>query len=171
MSKRIIYSMPVDILMGSLTGAQNLTYGESGGSAYDVADGQRIAAKGYTPNFIAKYCRKTQARYFQVRTRSTINMTANMRRNLALMGGTGAIIAALLRDKTANIYAACVAACPAKTTLRAFLAPIIRAGLAAKSASITIASGVTITNPWIDQGAQTLNIRQDIIDKFSSVLS
>ena len=94
-----------------------------------------------------------------------------MRENLALMGGVGALFAALLNNKTASIYAQCVAACPKGQTLRQFLSPLIRQGLAAKDEYIIIADGVSITNPWVHSGTQTLTIAPAIINKFNAILS
>lgn len=170
--KRIAYVMPVNYLRGNLSGNQDIMYNNS--SAYDLGDGERVSADNYEPRLVAKITGKDVyhlVKYFQIRTRTTINMTNAMRTNLALMGGTGAIVGALMRDKTANIYKDCVRACPKKMTLRAFVSPIIRTGLAIKASTFTIADGVTITNPWIYQGTQTLNIDQNIINKFNSILS
>ena len=94
-----------------------------------------------------------------------------MRHNLALMGGVGALFAALLSDKTAQIYYDCVEVCPDDKTLRQFVTPKLRAGLSAKTDTITIADGVTITNPWVHTGTQTLTISPDIINKFNTELS
>lgn len=94
-----------------------------------------------------------------------------MRHNLALMGGVGALFAALLSDKTAQIYIDCLSACPIDWTLRQFVTPKLRAGLSAKTDTITIADGVTITNPWVHTGTQTLTLSPDIINKFNSELS
>lgn len=94
-----------------------------------------------------------------------------MRHNLALMGGVGALFAALLSDKTAQIYTNCVTACPVNMTLRQFVTPKLRAGLSAKTDTITIANSVTITNPWVHTGTQTLTLSPEIINKFNSELS
>ena len=170
--KRIEYICPVDYIRGNISGRQDIEY--NGGSAYALADGDRVSAGNYQPRLVAAVRhlhRRDQSKYFSVRTRSTVNMTARMRENLALMGGVGALFAALLNNKTATIYAQCVAACPKGWTLRQFITPLIRQGLTAKDEYIAIADGVSITNPWIHTGAQTLTIAQAIIDKFSDVLS
>lgn len=165
--------MPVDYMRGNLSGRQELTYNDK--TAYDgVCTGSEVAAAGYQPRLVAKVMRNfrpDRLLYFQVRTKSSVNMTASMRHNLALMGASGALFAALISDKSALIYAQCVAACPRAQTLRAFIVPIFRAGLDDKVAAFTIADGVTITNPWRSTGAQTLTIRQAIIDKFNDELS
>lgn len=171
--KRIGYISPVEYVSGNISGRQDLEY--DGGSAYEnITSGGRKSADDYEPRVVAcvrDLYGKNMRKYFVVRTRTTVNMTARMRHNLALMGGVGALFAALVTDKTANIYAACIAACPNGWTLRQFVTPILRAGLAAKTDTITIADGVTITNPWVHTGTQTLTISPDIINKFNSELS
>lgn len=170
--KRIGYISPVDYLRGNISGRQDLDY--NGGAAYDIAAGSIVSAENYEPRFITAVLHlhaRGQKKYFVVRTRTSINMTARMRHNLALMGGVGALFAALLSDKTAQIYRDCVDACPEEKTLRQFVTPKLRAGLSAKTDTITIADGVTITNPWVHTGTQTLTISPDIINKFNTELS
>lgn len=161
-------------MRGNISGRQDLSYIEEGGRAYSVPVGTKVAASGYSPRIIAKvmhYGRRDSVRFFQVRTRSSVNMTAAMRESLALMGGAGAIYAAIVRDKTSAIYQQCLQACPANMTLRAFLIPLIKNGLTAKSEHITIASGIYIVNPWVSSDPPTVSIPTTIIDKFNSVLS
>ena len=161
-------------MRGNISGRQDLTYTPQGGDAYSVPDDEKAAASGYSPRVVAKVLRygyRNALKYFQVRTRSSVNMTGSMRATLALMGGSGALYAAIVRDKTSAIYTSCVAACPSDKTLRAFLIPIIRAGLSAKDERITITTGLYIVNPWTSSEPPTVNISAEILDKFSSVLS
>lgn len=171
MAKKIIYIAPVDALGGSLSGRQSLDYGASHSSAYNVPTGDVEPANVYLPRLVAMYCSKRNHRYFQIRTRHTINMTAAMRHNLAVMGGAGAIFAAVVRDKSAQLYNDCVQACPKDWSLRGWMVPIIRQGLARKDSSLVIADGVTISNPWNAGQGTTVNIEQAIIDKFAAELS
>lgn len=166
--------MPVDYVRGSLSPRQTLTYDESGAAAYDIPTGETMSARDYQAVLVAKVARLGSANrlnYFQIRTRSTVNMTDAFRRNCALMGGVGAIIASLMRDKSAQIYKDCVRIKPAGKTLRAFLSPILRAGLAAKNAVIVVADGVQIVNPWVSSDAPNVPVSAAVIDKFSSELS
>ena len=160
-------------MRGNVSGRQEIAY--NGGKAYGgISVGDKVAASNYQPRVVAKALRLYQpdrVLYFQVRTRTSVNMTASMHHNLALMGGAGALFAALVSDKDAQIYTQCVAACPITETLRAFMIPIFRTGLDSKVTNFVIADGVTITNPWISTGAQTLSVPQTIINKFASELS
>lgn len=110
-------------------------------------------------------------KYFSIRTRTTVNMTARMRNNMALMGGSGALFASLISDKTSAIYAQCVAACPAKMALRMFIMPLLRSGLAAKNANIVIADNVSIVNPWVSSATPNVPVTSAVLDKFNSELS
>lgn len=98
-------------------------------------------------------------------------MTAAVHRNLALMGGVGALVASLLRSKTTLIYIACASAVPKGMTFRQFISPILRAGLADKAETITIADGVQIINPWISQATPNVPVPAAVISKFASELS
>ena len=159
-------------MRGSLSGSQTLEY--NGAKAYSINDGDAVSAGNYQPILIAKikgeYTRR-RIKYFQVRTRSTVNMTANMRRTMAVMGGAGALYSALVRNKAANIYTDCVRVCPKDRSLRSFIFPLLCGGLSDKSSVIQIADGVSITNPWIYSGTQTLDLDPSIISKFNAILS
>lgn len=172
--KRIIYSAPVESMSGNLSGRQNLTYGGQGVEAYDIQTGSRVSADVYQPRIVAACGGRWRRNYFSVRTRSTVNMTARARLTMALMGGAGAIYAALLSDKTAQIYNDCVTAWESSgntESFRAFMIRIIRPALSAKSATITIAQGVTIVNPWISSATPNVPVSQAVLDKFADVLS
>lgn len=170
MPKRIIYSVPVDVMSGSLSGPQELQYGTQGGEAYDIPSGSREGATNYEPRLVAMYSHKKRLRYFQVRTKHAVNMTDAMRINLATMGGAGAIYSAIVSDKTSQLYNDCVHACPDGKTLRGWLVPILRPALAAKETDIVLADGLVLSNPWNAGTGATINIPQTILDKFASEL-
>lgn len=170
--KRIAYILPVKHIRGNISGRQDLNY--DGADAYSIADDDAVSAANYQARVIAKVLgvgTRFALPYFQVRTRTTVNMTPAMRRNLALMGGSGALFASLMSDKSTAIYTACKAATPKGWTMRAYICPIIRNALAAKMSDITIADGVTIVNPWVSSATPNVPVRPEIIDKFNSELS
>lgn len=170
--KRIQYMAPVDWMRGKLSGNQLLTYDTH--SAYDTPTGNVVAADNYQPRLIAKVkglYTPRKVRFFQVRTRTTVNMTAAVKKNLALMGGVGALFGSLVSDKSSAIYVAVSALCPKRMTMRAFIAPVIRAALAAKLPDIEIADGVVIVNPWVSTDTPNVPVSQAIINKFAGELS
>lgn len=171
MAKVIKYVSPVDWLVGSMSGRQTIKYGSQETSAYDIADGTKESAIGYRSIMVAKRIWKTNRRYFQVRTRTSVNMTNAMRNNMAIMGGACALYSSLVSNKTSAIYQSCVAACPLGYTLREFMIPLLRNGLTAKNSQITIADGISIVNPWVSSETPNVPVTSAILDKFNSVLS
>ena len=156
-------------MRGSLSGRQDIEYDQT--DAYSIPDGEKVTADAYSPIFVAKVTREGRVKFYQVRTKTSVNMTAAYRLNIALLGGAGALYAALLRQKASAIYNDCVRVCPKNMTLRAFLMPIMREALAGKESSIEIAQGVEIVNPWVSQETPNVPVPSAIVDKFASVLS
>lgn len=172
--KRIEYIAPIEYICGNISGRQQLTYTAGGGGGYDAPSGVKTSALDYSPRMIARirYINgRYLCKYFQVRTRTSVNMTAAYRLNLAIMGGAGALFASLVNNKSAQIYNDCVSVCPANITLRAFVVPLLRSGLAAKSAHIQISGDIYIVNPWVSDESPNVNVSSAIINKFSSELS
>lgn len=174
MAKRIEYMMPVEYLSGNLSGRQEIAYGVHNEAAYDVQVGTTATATNYQARLIA--CRRWAKRrsYFCVRTKTSVNMSSTHKHSLALLGGAGALYGALLRQKSAPIYNACVNAWKTNgvgTTLRGYIVPLLIDGLSAKDADIAIADGVTIVNPWISSASPNVPVSSAILDKFNSELS
>lgn len=170
MAHRIKYYFPVEWLSGNLSGRQFLAYGEDDAKAYACPDGAN-AATNYQPRVIAAIRERKNARYYMVRTRSTTNWTDISRLSVAALGGAGAIYSAIVRDKTSAIYKDFADVLPSSGagTLRKMIVPPLVAMLSQRLQSVTI-EGVTVTNPWVHTGTQTVTISQAIIDKFKSVL-
>lgn len=170
--KRIQYMMPVDWCRGALAVKEKLAY--DGGAAYDLPNGMRISSDSYRPIIVAKVTGWEQVqktKYFQVRSRSTVNMTAAFRKSLAVMGGAGALFAAILRDKEGEIYNACMIACPKLTRLRAWVLPQLMKGLSDKKPVILIGESIEVVNPWISSSTPNVPVSSAILDKFSDQLS
>lgn len=159
--------MPIAGLSGNISGRQDLDY--DGVGAYETT--APTMASNYSPRLVAFQSLRRRNKYFCVRTRYTANITERSRLNLALMGGSGAIYSAIVRDKSSAIYAQCVAAKPRQLTLRAFLIPLLRAGLSGKVENIAIADGLSIVNPWVSSAAPSVQVPQDVLDKFAPILS
>ena len=174
--KRIAYIAPIDYIRGGISGRQSLKY--NGGSAYSIPAGQSVTADSYTPRMVAQVYRlysPRMLRVFQVRTRTTVNMTARHKFNIAILGGAGAIYASLVNHSDAQIYADIVAAKNATNikgiTLRQFVMPLVMQGLRSMSARIDIATGVYIVNPWISVDNPNVPVSASILDKFRQELS
>lgn len=179
--KRIEFIAPVDSMRGNLSGKQDLVYPTNDNKAYDSPEGSVNYARNYRPSFIGAKRSSDGLKYFAVKTKSAIHMTTKSKREMALMGGAGAIMAAILRYKDEDLYLklqlaldyAQVNNLTKAKTLRAFLTPIIRKALARKYnyvLQLTYAVGqeVVVNNPWINSAGQTQGAVVDapIIDKF-----
>lgn len=172
--KRIAYIAPIDYMRGSLSGRQDIRYTANDVEGYYTPDGEITPANDYQPKLIAHYRSDRNRRFFCVRTRSSINMTAPVRRTMALMGGAGAIYAAIVREKSSPIYIACMNDWKSNglkgTTFRMHVMRILIDGLDDYDATITIGTA-NIINPWVSSETPNVVIPQAIIDKFNSVLS
>lgn len=166
--KRIVYIAPIDWMAGNLSGTEELQY--QGKAAYSINVGESVTADAYNPKLIAKYRRRDGLRYFQIRTRTSVHMTAANKLSLSAMGGAGALFAAILRDKSSEIYHSCLAACPRNVTLRAFVIDKLRKGLINKVDLINISQGVNIVNPWVSSAAPNVPISDAVLNKFAPIL-
>lgn len=153
MSKRIQYIMPVEWIRGSLSGAQTLTYG--GVQAYDVSTTEKTAADYYRPTIVAKRLERNGRLYYQVRTRTSVHLSTIARMNLAVLGGAGAIFAALV-NRGDNVH-------------RNLTFPVLMDMLRTKSSGAQC-EGIAVDNPWRVQNPN-VSIAPAIISKFNYELS
>lgn len=160
--KRIEYIAPVEAMRGNLSGAQKLQYPTDNQGAYEGPAGAVNYARNYSPRFIGAKIAKSGKKYFAVKTKTANHLTVKSKKAMAIMGGTGALIAFILRDKTqeryTNLYAAWVAAQEMGDTrsFRKFLDEAIRPMLANRQESKRVQVGTygeTIYNPWISAGS------------------
>lgn len=172
--KRIEFIAPVEAMRGNLSGAQKLQYPTDNQGAYEGPAGAVNYARNYSPRFIGAKIAKSGKKYFAVKTKTANHLTAKSKKAMAVMGGTGALIALILRDKTqeryTNLYAAWVAAQEMgdKRSFRKFLDDAIRPMLATRLASTHVQVGSyseTIYNPWIS-AATSYNLPMSVILKF-----
>lgn len=179
--KRIEFIAPVEAMRGNLSGAQKLQYPTDNQGAYEGPAGAVNYARNYSPRFIGAKIAKSGNKYFSVRTKSANHLTANSKNAMAVMGGTGAIVASILRVKTAaiytNLYGAWVASQEMGGTrsFRKFLTGYVRQMVASKSASIHVqvsSFGQTIDNPWNTKSATpNVQVSQAVLIKFWTELA
>lgn len=156
--KRIEFIAPVEAMRGNLSGAQKLQYPTDNQGAYEGPAGAVNYARNYSPRFIGAKIAKSGKKYFAVKTKTANHLTPKSKLAMAVMAGTGALIALILRDKTkeryTNLYGAWVAAQEMGDTrsFRKFLDESIRPMIANRQESkrVQVGSyGETIYNPWI----------------------
>lgn len=145
--------MPVEWVRGSISGAQTLTYG--GVQAYDVSTTEKIAADTYRPTLVAKRLERNGRLFYQVRTRTSVHLSALARMNLAVLGGAGAIFAALV-NRGEDVH-------------RYLTFPVLMDMLRTKSNGAQC-EGVAVDNPWRVQNPN-VSIAPAIIYKFNNELS
>ena len=155
--KRIEFIAPVEAMRGNLSGKQDLLYAENDNPAYDGPVGSVNYARNYSPRFIGAKIAKSGKKYFAVRTKTANHLTAKSKKAMALLGGTGAIVGAILAAKSGAVYTGLVAVWTAAQalgdtrSLRKFASDYVREMLVEHQTSRTIivgAASVTIDNPW-----------------------
>lgn len=171
--RRIDFIAPVDSMRGNLSGAQKLQYAENNNPAFEAPAGRQYA-RNYQTRFIGAKRASDNLKYFAVKTKSATLIKSDTLLNMALMGGAGAIIAAILADKSSTAYLMVVDAWEKRTnksvTLRKFMTDIIRQGLAAKAPDFVFltTAGAQIANPWntTAQSALKVEISEEVLVKF-----
>lgn len=174
--KRIEFIAPVEAVRGNLSGRQDLRYAENNNKAYESPAGSVNYARNYTPRYIGAKIAASGAKIFSVRTKNAVNMSPKAIKAMALLGGTGAIVGAILAAKTGTPYANAYAQWLELKNLgntdsfRKTLSGWVRKALVAKSEFINFTGPrplTTIKNPWFD-GSQTTGaaVSQSVLVEF-----
>lgn len=177
--KRIEFIAPVEAMRGNLSGTQkNLEYPTDNNAAYESPVGSRNYARNYRPCFIGAKRAADGLKYFGVRTKSSIGMTSKAKHAMALLGGTGALYGAIVRDKSdaiylslLNMYNRMVDTIPSfKVSFHKWLSNQLYTMLADYKEYVTIAGpggSVQIDNPWMYSADEpNIHISSDILKKF-----
>lgn len=185
--KRIEFIAPVESMRGNLSGSQKLNYPTDNNAAYDSPVGSRNYATNYQPRFIGAKRASDNLKYFAVRTKSAIGLTARSKHVMALLGGAGAMIGSILNTPLQK--SACEAAydlakksgATSAKSLRQFLTEKLQEGLEAKAAIISIRGTYgeeTATffarNPWVyttQSGGQEVKVSNTVLVKFWTELA
>lgn len=174
MAKRFKMLAPFDSVSGNVSGAQKLAYPVNGQGAYEGPAGKNYA-QNYKPRFIMNERKSDGRLYFQVKQRSATTITVRSKRAMAVLGGCGAIIGAILKDKTSAMYQALYEAWlvtkPVSTktglpsSFRQYLSAFIMGALRSKAAVISVLwnndgtpAFITINNPFVSGGAGTYDV-------------
>ena len=188
MAKSYRMLSPFDVVTGNVSGAQNLEYPLNGGSAFDAPAGSKQYAQNYKPRFIMHERKSDGKLYFQLRQRSCVHKTTKSILAMAALGAAGAIIGAILADKTSALYIALqdayVSTKPMKDgkaiSFRKWLSDAYIPQLKAKTGILirTYSNGglpvfVAINNPFVSGGTAQydVTISDDVLVKFWSVLA
>lgn len=178
--KRIEFIAPVSAMRGNLSGAQNLKYPTQDNKAYEGPLGYTNYARNYTPRFVGAKVAQTGNKYFVTRTKSANHLTNASKHAMALMGGVGAMVASIFRDKTATIYQNLYAQWVALQergdvrTFRKYLSDGIREMLANKKAYQAFpgpAGAFVVQNPWISSVTANVAVSSVVLVKFWTELA
>lgn len=183
--KRIQFISPVESLRGNLSGNQKLVYAKNDNPAYDAPIGRNYA-RNYRPSFIGARVAKSGKNYFAVKTKSAAGISTRSKKAMALLGGTAAVIKAILADgarkaaiQTILEYQIQRGIISSDTSLRKFMDSVIRPALSNKAQTIEFRAGtgttpVVVNNPWVSGGSGTdisTYVKNEILVKFWGVLA
>lgn len=186
--KRIEFIAPVEAMRGNLSGAQNLQYPTDNQGAYEGPVGSVNYARNYSPRFVGSKRASDGRKYFSVRTKSANHLTAKSKKAMAIMGGAGAMYAAIVRDKNSSLYSRLYAMylkiqeLGDQRTFRKWLMDQLRRGVAAQTGTIVVTgplAPIDIDNPWctisetpnVVVGQQTLVKFWDELAQYGFVLN
>ena len=176
--KRIEFIAPVEAMRGNLSGKQDLLYPSNDNKAYESPVGFVNYARNYAARFIGAKIAMTGHKYFAVRTKSATHVTAKSKKAMALLGGAGALYAALLKTPakltTAQSLWNYAQEHGDSRSFRAYMMDFFRQGLINHVAAFTaqVASiSLSIDNPWGKfSGSLDITISNAIRVKFWSQL-
>lgn len=179
--KRINFIAPVESMRGNLSGEQNLEYAENNNPAFDAPNGKQYA-RNYVTRYIGARRAKDGRAYFAVKRSAAVNVSVMAKFRWALLGGTQACYAAILKDASLlasidRVYRWNVDVTGLTKTFAQWARDIIRAGLNSKSELFSFGGGtgsggpIKVYNPWIYKitpttGGETITIKQEILAKF-----
>lgn len=179
--KRIEFIAPVEAMRGNLSGAQKLQYPTDDQGAYEGPVGSVNYARNYSPRFVGSKRASDGRKYFSVRTKTANHLTAKSKKAMAIMGGVGAMYAAIVRDKSSQLYTSLMAMYLKiqefgdTRTFRKYLTDHLRAGLIAKGETIVVTgplSPISIDNPWnTTSGTPNVSVSDQVLVKFWTELA
>lgn len=178
--KRIEFVAPVEAMRGNLSGNQNLVYPLSNNAAFDAPSGRRSYARNYGTRYIGAKRASTGLKYFGVKTKSAVYLSTKTRMVMALLGGTGAVRAKLMKETAfyentlvkAFEYARTSGAIESSVTIDKWLFDLIYEVLKAKSPVFIFKTALSASsmrkNPWVESNAAAsgINIGMAILVKF-----
>ena len=179
--KRIKYISPIEEMSGNLSGAQNLKYPTQNNKAFESPEGSVNYARNYKNRFIGAIRRKDGLCYFSVKTKTATHITTRSLQAMALLGGAGAMYAALVRTKSSATYAGIYAQwvelqnIGETRTFRKFVMDAFRRMLASKENNVTFTGprpgSITVNNPWKAAQSDDVKVSREILVKFWPQLS
>lgn len=177
--KRIEFIAPVAAMRGNLSGDQKLLYPTKNNSAWEAPQGQRSSATNYQPRYIGAKRAFNDLKTFSTRTRSTVNISPAMRKNMALLAAVNDITNKAMQNLL--IYDQLVALAmeykPAEWTFKHWLSSVVRQALINQVKTIIFDPKGTptpaVNNPFttgVDQNSKASDISLEVFYKFFTLL-
>ena len=177
--RRIEFIAPVEAMRGNLSGAQKLAYAKNDNPAFNAPVGRQYA-RNYDPRYIGAKISASGKKIFSVKTKTATKINAASLLRMALLGGAGALYAAMLNNASVkaqaeNVYGLYVSRRAETRSFRKFWMDQFRATLNRKkvqtSVSITDEGGtlhqVQIKNPWVyTEGTPNCPVSDQTLVKF-----
>ena len=161
--KRVDFVPGFPELRGNVSGKQKLEYAENDNPAYDGPVGQKNYARNYKAAIVVSKRASDGRMYFSVRTKTANHLTSRAKKAMALLGGAGAVYAAIVRTKSTATYQGIYAQWAklveygSTKTFRQWVMDTIRTALMSNAQNCVFTgplSPVTVKNPWYD-GSQS----------------
>lgn len=166
-------------MRGNLSGDQKLLYPTKNNSAWEAPQNQRSAATNYQPRYIGAKRVFNDLKTFSTRTRSSVNFTPAMRKNMALLAAVNDITNKAMQNLLIYDQLAALSAeySPDGWTFKHWLTSIVRQALIDKRKTIIFDPKGTpspaVNNPFtvgVDSQAKASNISPEIFYKFFTLL-
>lgn len=180
--KRIEFISPVEAMRGNLSGNQDLKYPTQNNKAFESPEGSVNYARNYSTRFIGAKRASDGLKYFAVKTKTATHITPRSLMAMALLGGAGAMYAALVRNKASETYTGIYAQwvelqnIGETRSFREFVMDALRRMLVAKSQNVVFSGprpgAITVNNPWVASEQTTdMQVTNAILVKFWAQLS
>lgn len=176
--RRIEFIAPVEAMRGNLSGAQKLAYAKNDNPAFDAPEGRQYA-RNYDPRYIGAKISATGKKIFAVKTKAATKINAASLLRMALLGGAGALYAAMLNNATVRANAEAYyelkknSSEVAGRSFRKFWFDELREILATKKARLSLSPlqeptlHVTVDNPWVKtSGEPNCPVSNETLVKF-----
>lgn len=154
--KRIEFISPVEAMRGNLSRTkQTLLYADNDNPAWDAPVDKRSYARNYQPIFVGAKVAKSGRKYFAIKTKTAITITAAAKTRMALLAVSSEIANILEKDLRviASLQELYAANHPVGWSYKRWLMSYIRQGLSAKTAIIFPGyeqlAAIFVKNPYI----------------------
>lgn len=174
MPKRIEFIAPVESVRGNLSGKQDLVYPSNNNSAFDSPEGKVNYARNYRPSYIGAKRSSDGLRYFTVRTKNAVNLSASAKRIMAINGASFGLTSKVLADDDMVValgtqYGQAVRTGQFSGTFRQFVYFYFSQMISNYAPSININFiGLTniLYNPWMSDQSVDYAPTKDVLVKF-----